>query len=174
MKLGIGGHHNPVSLNDEWLTPINIIKSLGEFDLDPCSPINRPWDTAKNHLTIEDDGFNCDWKGRVWLNPPYGKETEKWMDRLKKHGNGIGLIFARTETKIFFKHIWNDASAILFLEGRLYFHYVDGTRASANAGAPSCLVAYGWENVIALENSGIKGKIIYLKTNKGEICSSQA
>jgi hypothetical protein len=37
---------------DEWLTPPEIIKSLGEFDLDPCSPINRPWDTAKNHYTI--------------------------------------------------------------------------------------------------------------------------
>ena len=30
---------------DEWLTPPEIIKSLGEFDLDPCSPINRPWAT---------------------------------------------------------------------------------------------------------------------------------
>ena len=24
--------------NDEWLTPPYIIKELGEFDLDPCSP----------------------------------------------------------------------------------------------------------------------------------------
>jgi hypothetical protein len=35
--------------NDTWLTPPTIIQSLGEFDLDPCSPINRPWNTAKNH-----------------------------------------------------------------------------------------------------------------------------
>jgi len=27
---------------DEWLTPPYIIKALGEFDLDPCAPINRP------------------------------------------------------------------------------------------------------------------------------------
>ena len=33
--------------NDEWLTPPYIIKELGEFDLDPCSPHpdKRPWDT---------------------------------------------------------------------------------------------------------------------------------
>ena len=37
--------------NDEWLTPPDIIKALGEFDLDPSSPINRPWETAKKHYT---------------------------------------------------------------------------------------------------------------------------
>lgn len=34
----------------ELLTPPELIKSLGEFGLDPCSPINRPWDTAKKTL----------------------------------------------------------------------------------------------------------------------------
>jgi len=24
---------------------------MGKFDLDPCSPIKRPWDTAKKHYT---------------------------------------------------------------------------------------------------------------------------
>ena len=43
--------------NDTWLTPPSIITSLGEFDLDPCSPINRPWPTAKEHYTIEDVVF---------------------------------------------------------------------------------------------------------------------
>ena len=27
---------------DEWLTPLEIIRALGEFDLDPCSPVRRP------------------------------------------------------------------------------------------------------------------------------------
>jgi len=27
-----------ITRTDEWLTPPKIIKSLGEFDLDPCSP----------------------------------------------------------------------------------------------------------------------------------------
>jgi hypothetical protein len=55
---------------DEWLTPPPLIQALGEFDLDPCAPIKRPWDMAKNHYTIEDDGLEKDWFGRVWLNPP--------------------------------------------------------------------------------------------------------
>jgi hypothetical protein len=48
---------------DEWLTPKSIIDALGEFDLDPCSPVVRPWNTAKKHLTIEDDGLLTDWGG---------------------------------------------------------------------------------------------------------------
>ncbi|NCW30719.1 MAG: adenine methyltransferase, partial [Alphaproteobacteria bacterium] len=29
-----------------WLTPPAVIKALGEFDLDPCASLDRPWDTA--------------------------------------------------------------------------------------------------------------------------------
>ena len=43
---------------DEWYTPKEIIDALGKFDLDPCAPIIRPWETAKNHFTIEDNGLN--------------------------------------------------------------------------------------------------------------------
>jgi hypothetical protein len=43
--------------NDTWLTPPELIQSLGIFDLDPCSPINRPWDTAKKHYTVNDNGY---------------------------------------------------------------------------------------------------------------------
>lgn len=79
------------------------------------------------------------------------------------HGDGIALIFARTETKMFFSHVWNKATAVLFLEGRLYFHHVSGERAKANAGAPSVLIAYGEKSAGLLKDCGIKGKYIYLK-----------
>lgn len=74
--------------SEEWFTPPELIKALGEFDLDPCSPVNRPWDTAKKHYTKEVDGLKQKWEGRVWLNPPYGKETFKWIERLANHGDG--------------------------------------------------------------------------------------
>ena len=31
---------------DEWLTPPNILRALGAFDLDPCAPEKRPWEMA--------------------------------------------------------------------------------------------------------------------------------
>ncbi len=160
--MAIGGHQNPVMKNDEWLTPPHIIEALGVFDLDPCSPIDRPWATAANHYTLEDNGLNKDWAGRVWCNPPYGLEAAKWLSRLADHGRGIALIFARTETRMFFKEVWPKASAVLFIEGRLYFHYVDGSRAKANSGAPSVLVAYGAGEAKALKNCGIAGQYIDL------------
>lgn len=162
--MSMGGHQSAVALKDEWLTPPHILKALGEFDLDPCSPVNRPWETAGMHYTVEDDGLKHPWHGRVWLNPPYGQETGKWLDRLADHGNGIALIFARTETRMFFEHVWRRADAVLFIEGRLHFHHVDGTRAAANAGAPSCLVAYGYENRGWLKSSDL-GQFVCLMGN---------
>lgn len=144
-SLGIGGHHRGYrGEKDEWLTPPAIIDALGPFDLDPCSPIDRPWPVAARHLTISDDGLTADWDGFVWCNPPYGPVTWEWLARLASHTDGgIALIFARTETVGFFDQVWRRADALLFLEGRLHFHHVDGLRAAANAGAPSVLVGYG-------------------------------
>lgn len=153
--MSIGGHQSAAMLKDEWLTPPSILGALGTFDLDPCAPINRPWNTAQDHYTIEDNGLAKPWFGRVWCNPPYGLEAARWLDRLAQHGNGIALIFARTETRMFFDHVWLRADAVCFIEGRLHFHHVDGTRAKANSGAPSCLVAYGSRNVLWLKKSGL-------------------
>lgn len=134
---------------DEWLTPPRIIKALGVFDLDPCAPITPPWETALKHYNVNDDGLKQPWEGRVWCNPPYGRETFKWIDKLATHGNGIALIFARTETIGFHDHIWNRADAIFFFKGRLKFFHVNGVEGGT-ANAPSCLIAYGRENVKSL------------------------
>lgn len=160
--MSMGGHQSASAMKDEWLTPPSIISDLGEFDLDPCAPIDRPWNMADLHYTVKDNGLSLPWFGRVLCNPPYGLEAARWLERLADHGNGIALIFARTETRMFFDHVWSKASALLFIEGRLYFHHVDGSRAKANAGAPSVLVAYGYENRAALKSSGIPGKFVCL------------
>ena len=148
---------------DEWLTPPYILQALGEFDLDPCAPLIRPWNTARHHCTILHDGLTRHWAGRVFCNPPYGRKTEKWLRRCSEHGDCIVLIFARTETRMFHRYVWNDADAVFFFQGRLRFFHVNGTPAASSAGAPSCLVAYGLRNVEALAQSGLKGKLIVLR-----------
>ncbi len=146
----------------EWLTPPELVQKLGEFDLDPCSPINAPFLHATNNFTTNDDGLSKDWFGRVYLNPPYGRGMELWMEKLKYHGNGIALIFARTETKCFFEHVWNGADAVLFVKGRIRFYHVTGIQAGT-PGAPSVFIAYGKENAEKLKNSGIEGRFLFLK-----------
>jgi hypothetical protein len=110
--MSLSGHQSARMKNDEWLTPPEIIHALGLFSLDPCAPINRPWDTAIQHYTITDNGLKLPWFGRVWLNPPFGREAVKWLRRLRDHGNGIALVPARTETAMFFETVWGAVVAM--------------------------------------------------------------
>ena len=162
-RSGMGGHQSAAMGKDEWLTPPHVLAALGQFDLDPCSPVRRPWNTAKHHYTAIDDGLSKPWFGRIYCNPPYGAEAARWLERLAAHGDGIALIFARTETAAWFAHVWPKADAVLFLQGRLHFHHVDGTRAAANSGAPSALIAYGQSNAKCLRECGIAGAFVPLR-----------
>lgn len=155
MKLSLSGHQSASMISDVWLTPPEIIQSLGMFDLDPCAPSIRPWDMALRHISLPDCGLSAEWHGRVWLNPPFGKEAVKWLRKLKLHGNGIALIPARTETAMFYETVWNGADGVCFMKGRPHFHKPCGTRAKANSGAPIALIAYGNQNVRALKQSGL-------------------
>ena len=60
---GMSSHQSTKMLSDEWLTPPDIIRQLGPFDLDPCASIVRPWDTANKHFTINDNGLLQNWGG---------------------------------------------------------------------------------------------------------------
>ena len=148
---------NSTKGTNEWLTPPDLLQKLGHFDLDPCSPIVRPWPTADKHYTIEDDGLRQPWFGRVFCNPPYDtKLIWKFMERCIQHKNVIALTFARTDTKLFQKLVFPNMHGILFIEGRLSFYKVNGER-SGTAGAPSCLISFNNENTNALLQSGING-----------------
>jgi hypothetical protein len=162
MRQGFLHGFKSAEAKDEWLTPPEIVRALGVFDLDPCSPVNRPWPTAQRHLTVEDDGLLHEWSGRIWMNQPYGDETAEWMKRLADHGNGVALVFARTETAWFFDTVWNRADAVFFFRGRIAFYHVDGKQGDA-AGAPSVLVIYGSDNVKRVRESGIAGMTVELK-----------
>ena len=145
----------------EWWTPPELIHDLGPFDLDPCAGEPVPWETATEMYS--EGGLLRQWHGRVWLNPPYGNEIGRWLSKLKHHGNGIALVFARTGAPWFHEHIWNSCDGILFLRKRLYFHHKDGKKAKQNAGADLCLVAYGGSNRQALQTCDIEGKFIWIR-----------
>lgn len=153
-RSAMGAHQSARPGSGVWLTPGYITDALGPFDLDPCG--HEGWPTAQKLICPPRDGLNEPWHGRVWLNPPY-RDAWAWLARLANHGNGIALIFARTETRGFIDQVWNRADAVKFLHGRLHFHYPDGRRAEMNAGAPSVLVAYGDTNARILHDTDIPG-----------------
>lgn len=159
-------HESTYNESKEWYTPKHVFDMLRIcFDLDPCSPGADivPWIPAKKHLTILEDGLSAAWQGRVWMNPPYGMQTPNWMRRLSEHGNGIALVFARTDTRWFHKYI-PLADAICFIRGRIQFipasqalQYADGLirPTGGGCGAASMLIAYGKQNAEALYQSGL-------------------
>ena len=149
-------HESTKNETVEWYTPPSIFELLRfpEFDLDPCSPgLGRCYVPAKKCYTKEDDGLTKDWFGRVFVNPPYGNETWKWLKKLYEHGNGIALVFARTDTEWF--HLYGaKATAIAFLVGRVKFMRADGTQGGS-PGCGSMLLAYGDECADLLVNAGV-------------------
>ena len=156
----LGSHQRAIGRSQVHLTPRWIIDALGPFDLDPCAADPRPWDCAHRNLTVADDGLAHQWIGRVWLNPPFDRrEVARWIERLARHGDGIALLHARTETA-WFRPVWARADAILFLDRRLHFCRPDGTEQPANSGAPPALIAFGAANYGALRRAKISGNLV--------------
>lgn len=139
---GFGKHEPPnhKGRTDVWLTPIEIIKNLGDnFDLDPCGESFHR--TAKQIYT--ENGLIKPWKGNVWLNPPYSQVSD-WLEKLSKHNNGTALVFARTDTK-WAQKAMREAVSIFFLKGRVKFlKYDKSLHKSGNAGAPSMFLTFGY------------------------------
>lgn len=150
--------------SDTWLTPPWILKPLGRFDLDPAASIENPgWTGAARQYTETDDGLSQTWEGRVWLNPPYGRGIEKWLQKLTEHGDGIALVFARTDTKTWQDWIFPHAHGAHFLRGRIKFHTPNGTLGSHPAPAPAALIAYGKQNATALAAANLPGHYLQIR-----------
>ena len=117
------------STTPEWNTPRHVIDRvvtvLGSIDLDPCSNSRvDPNVPADRHYTREEDGLCQTWTGRVYMNPPYGRELGSWVRKLtdayQAHRvcEAIALLPARTDTQ------WFRALRVYpkcFVTGRLKF-----------------------------------------------------
>lgn len=156
-------HDNKNNKTVDWWTPKWVFDELGcKFDLDPASPAGGvPWIPAASYYAITEgkDGLYEPWFGNVWLNPPYGKQTPDWLQKMSKHGKGIALVFARTDCKWFYDYIVK-ANAILFLRDHIKF--IDGSKKT-KSGGPGCgsvLVAWGTENAMALQRMSTRGVFV--------------
>lgn len=135
-----------------WLTPLWLIKELGEFDLDPCGFDGH--NTAKRIIVLPRDGLYENWFGRIWLNPPYGREARDWLAKLQKHGDGIALVFARLETSWLQPYLKN---GFFIIKGRLKF-LDQSMLEQSNAGTGSILIPFGRKNIGAILSSNIEGE----------------
>lgn len=137
--------------SDEWYTPPHIPAALGLFKMDPCAgPVSH---LALVNLRRPVDGLAEEWRGRVWLNPPYSN-IFPWLAKLAVHGNGIALVNARPDTR-WFQEAAGAADGILFLKGRVKFYQTGREATQQSVG--SVLLAYGAMNALALRTCGLPG-----------------
>lgn len=148
---------------DEWYTPKYVIDALGEFDLDPCAPVNPLFQTAKTMYNINDDGLKQEWEGRVFLNPPYSRPLiERFVEKMAEHNNGIALLFNRCDNRMFHEIILKKAEGMMFLRKRIRFLRPDGSQGDS-PGRGSILVAFGEENAKILKSCEMEGKYVRLR-----------
>lgn len=141
------------SEKQDWCTPQWLVDRIHQFrpiGLDVCTNANNPT-RAAHFYTPAEDGLSKSWvplHGTIWFcNEPY-RDASLWLARAKsewkvKHAEGIVLTPARTDTRYFHDSVFDGASAILFLKGRLKFEDPITGVASNSAPFPSCLIYYG-------------------------------
>jgi len=147
-------------MNDDFLTPPALIASLGAFDLDPCAPVNRPWQIATNHLTSVENGLEQAWTGRVWLHPPL-KDIELWIGKMADHGDGICLTFAQTNKQWFHEHVFEKAHSVFFFNGNMAFQRVTGRFYSAES-MPLCLISWNVLETGVILSANLDGYMVTL------------
>lgn len=149
----------PVAKTTEWETPPELFdaldKEFGPFTCDPacrfgqytsmkvlgraggyiCVPPEDAADAAPNRWI---DGLSKEWHGVVFLNPPYGRGVERWIEKaVREVVNGrahrvVALVKATTDVRWWQKHAIKEAaydrmltpdytSIVRFLPGRLKF-----------------------------------------------------
>lgn len=83
----VGSDHIQQTISNEHYTPARYIDAaryvLGDIDLDPASCLRANQVVkATRFFTHKDDGLRQEWRGRIWLNPPYGNLSGQFIAKL--------------------------------------------------------------------------------------------
>lgn len=131
------------SKTEMWSTPQDFFDKLNDefhFTLDVCAISENA--KCERYFTPEQDGLSQKWDGTVWCNPPYCRQTGRWVKKAyeesKNNGNTVVMLLpSRTDVSWFHDYILGKAE-IRFIRGRLKFG------GSKNyAPFPSMVVIFG-------------------------------
>lgn len=133
--------------SDQWSTPWPVVHDLerefGSFDLDPCCM--EATAKAPVFYTPREDGLSREWRGRVFMNPPYSKPVP-WLEKaIAETTEGradlvVALIPVSTDTR-WFHRLVKDHAELRFIQGRVRFIGWQGTPIQAPK-APSMFAIY--------------------------------
>jgi phage N-6-adenine-methyltransferase len=142
---GNGHHRTRFTGENEWYTPAEYIEAaracLGSIDVDPASsPLAQEAIRATRFFTRDDDGLRQDWRGRIWLNPPYAQpDIARFIDKLLAE-----IAAGRATEAILLTHNYTDTgwfhaaaakcAGICFTRGRIRFVSATGEIAAPTQG----------------------------------------
>jgi phage N-6-adenine-methyltransferase len=137
------------SASENWATPralaAALVKRYG-IEIDVCATAENA--VVPKFFSKEDDALNLPWRGRCWMNPPYGRTIGQWVMRAAEmnriyDSKIVCLLPSRTDTKWW--HAWIEPvrlgkrpGTVTFIQGRLHFN-----EAKAGAPFPSVIVVFG-------------------------------
>lgn len=112
------------SNTDLWATPQVFFDEMNRefgFELDVCATDENA--KCSKYFTEREDGLSQEWTGVCWMNPPYGREIGKWIEKAYTSAMGgatvVCLLPARTDTRWW--HNYCMKGEIRFIKGRLKF-----------------------------------------------------
>lgn len=157
----------------DWGTPRSFIDWIQKyrkvtFTLDAAASDHNH--KAPNYITKEMDSLSMNWSGHVWLNPPYGREIPKWLNKCVEqiHNPTVRsitvLIPARTDTKWMHEIVMPHADKVYLIKGR-FNHVRANAIEGANAPFPSMLVVFDRTRQF-WETDQPKAKILTLEVPK--------
>ncbi len=131
------------SKSDLWPTDQAFFDKMnrryGPFELDVCASAENA--KCARFYTSVDDGLQQPWRGRCWMNPPYGKDIGRWIRKAWESSLAgatvVCLVPARTDTRWWHDYIKPYAAVIDFIKGRLRFG-----DAKCSAPFPSAVVVF--------------------------------
>ena len=111
------------------LTPAYVLNPVradlgGVIELDPCTTPENPVGATRFYTPVE-DGLVQPWNAEtIFVNPPYGKAREPWVERcIAAAADGrkvVLLIPAHPDTRIF-QHAHETSDAVVYVRERVKF-----------------------------------------------------
>lgn len=143
------------SASAEWYTPPDLFNEwnikYGPFDLDPCPAATSPIKKLIPISCANKSGLTSSWFGRVYCNPPYGREIGQWTRKAQQEIQNpntdiiVMLVPARTDTAWWHEAIDAGAQPV-FLRGRIKFWGPESPYKSS-APFPSALLIFKKETI---------------------------
>jgi hypothetical protein len=159
--------HIATAARVDWNTPPDIVAAVhqvfgGPPDLDPCSNPSSLVNARRN-VMLPEDGLTFPWEGKVYVNPPYGKGIDRWIQKASEsvRAEVILLIPASVSAHYWHRYVLGKVSAscpakrVCFIRGRLRFVGADST-----APFPAAVVYWGTEGALFDAAFSDKGWIV--------------